>query len=487
MQAPGRFRFLNMTAVVSAAADWDDPRQPRLWRYNLHYFDDLNAHGAPQRSDWHRLLIRRWVKENRPGSGTGWEPYPTSLRLVNWIKWGLQGNRLDSEAVESMAVQTRWLRKRLETHLLGNHLWSNAKALIFSGAFFSGPEADEWLSKGSEIVGTQLREQVLADGGHFERSPMYHALCVEDVLDLVNLAATYPGRVGERLLADLHEIAPRMLHWLRVMTHPDGRISFFNDAAFGIAPEHAELEQYARRLGVGTPGVPLDALQALADSGYVRIARGPAVVICDTGPIGPDHLPGHAHADTLSFEMSIREQRLIVNGGTSTYERSPERQRQRGSAAHSTLVLDGRDSSEVWSAFRVGSRARPLDVRCGSSEDCSWVEGSHDGYRRAGRGSIHRRTWRLEPNMLSVTDRVEGQHASAEVVFHLHPAVRVDGVDGGSASLRLGDGAAVSFTVSGGRIVPVKSKWHPEFGLAVDAHTLLVRLDGRSSVTQIAW
>ena len=138
--------FSDRHPTAVEAADWNRPDWPKLWLYNLHYFDDLVAEGAATRGGWHYELIRRWIAENPPGQGNGWEPYPVSLRLVNWVKWALAGNALGAEAVQSLAVQTRWLRRRLEIHLLGNHIWANAKALVFAGAFFQGEAPSVWLA-----------------------------------------------------------------------------------------------------------------------------------------------------------------------------------------------------------------------------------------------------------------------------------------------------------------------------------------------------
>lgn len=80
-------------------------------------------------------LILRWVEENPPAVGNGWEPYPTSLRIVNWIKWAQAGNLLPESARQSLAIQVRWLSKRVEHHLLANHLFVNAKALAIAGMF----------------------------------------------------------------------------------------------------------------------------------------------------------------------------------------------------------------------------------------------------------------------------------------------------------------------------------------------------------------
>ena len=191
---------------------------PKLWRYNLHYFDDLNAQDAAGRAALHAALLAQWVRENPPARGTGWEPYPTSLRIVNWIKWALAGNELPAECLHSLAVQARHLARRLELHLLGNHLFANAKALVFAGLFFAGDEAQGWLDTGMAILAREVPEQILADGGQFERSTMYHALACEDMLDLINVMRAY----GAPVPADWPVIAARMKDWLAAMCHPDG-------------------------------------------------------------------------------------------------------------------------------------------------------------------------------------------------------------------------------------------------------------------------
>ncbi len=94
------FFFLNQAGSL-AELGWDAPTVEKLWRYNQHYFDDLNAEGSVQRSDWHLALIQNWLQHNPVGQGSGWEPYPISLRIVNWVKWTLAGNTLSDQAVHS--------------------------------------------------------------------------------------------------------------------------------------------------------------------------------------------------------------------------------------------------------------------------------------------------------------------------------------------------------------------------------------------------
>lgn len=84
--APGEFRFLNEQARL-ADVGWNGRGREKLWRYNQHYFDDLCAEDGDRRSAWHLDLLQDWLAANPPGHGDGWEPYPTSLRIVNWIKW----------------------------------------------------------------------------------------------------------------------------------------------------------------------------------------------------------------------------------------------------------------------------------------------------------------------------------------------------------------------------------------------------------------
>lgn len=473
-----RFRFLNLDGELRSAGDWNTPALPKLWRYNLHYFDDLNASDARERKQWHRTLIGRWIAENPACDGIGWEPYPLSLRIVNWIKWALAGDPLDESARHSLAVQVRHLRRRLEHHLLGNHLFANAKALVFAGCCFDGGEAAEWLHCGMAILEREIPEQILADGGHFERSTMYHALAFEDMLDLANLTAAFPDVFAARpAVSALPESIVRMGRWLAAMCHPDGEIALFNDAAMGIAPAPAELFGYAQRLGFACASDVAEDVVWLKDSGYVRVRRGDAVLIADVALVGPDYLPGHAHADTLSFELSIHGQRVVVNSGTSRYGLGPERERERGTAAHSTLEIDGQDSSEVWAGFRVARRAYPLDVAVREDGAAVVVDAAHDGYRRLPGRPLHRRRWVFSNGRLQVHDELTGTFAEAVSRVHFHPAVRLEKVGAGGTARW--EGGAARWQVSGTDAVVAASVWHPEFGVSLPGHCLEMRLDGR--------
>lgn len=492
MTGPRSWVFLNEVGTLDEVG-WDGPQREKLWRYNQHYFDDLNAHGGADRMRWHVSLMEDWVAKNPPGQGNGWEPYPLSLRVVNWVKWALGGAALPPGVQQNLAIQVRWLAGRLENHLLGNHLFANAKALVIAGLFFDGPEADAWLNQGLRVLKREVPEQMLPDGGHFERSTMYHALALEDMLDLVNASDCLGSRLSpaqRRQVAELRQRARALHAWLQAMCHPDGEISLFNDAAFDIAPSVAELDGYARRVLVDVATEAQSPVVHLVESGYVRLACGPAVVLLDVAPVGPDYLPGHAHADTLSFELSVGTQRVLVNSGTSCYGSSDERLRQRGTAAHNTVVVSGQDSSEVWSGFRVARRAYPLGLSIQQSVDATAFEVrcAHNGYARLAGRPIHHRFWRLDAHGLSVTDRVEGPHQSAEARFHFHPDVQVQiGPGQAEGSVTLPDGTVMTWHLDSGQARLDAGTWHPRFGHVERNVCLAVKLDEGVSTSHFRW
>lgn len=479
---PSRLRFLNLEHDLDECG-WDNERIEKLWRYNLHYFDDLNARAEPGRTELQRVLLQRWLREVAPGQGTAWEPYPVSLRVVNWIKWLLRGEPAIDGMIQSLAVQSRWLNGKLEWHLLGNHLFVNAKALYFVGHLFAGDEADGWREAARDILQSQISEQILADGGHFELSPMYHALALEDVLDLINVNLAYPDVQTCRLdTLELRRVAVSMLGWLRALHLTSDRPGFFNDTALGIALPLASLERYAADLGITAPMLPKEGALLLDESGYVRMQRGGALALLDVARIGPDYLPAHAHADTLSFEFAVDQRPVIVNGGTSCYGTSRQRSKERGTASHSTVTVAGRDSSEVWSGFRVGRRARPFGLATRE-----WtVECSHDGYRWMPGSPVHHRRWIMGANDLRVEDQVSAA-LPAIARFLLAPGLRLLESSAGTWSVREGDEEILRMIVDSGEARVTRGECAMEFGKVTAIDCLEVNLVAGSSSLRLEW
>ena len=465
---------------------WDDPAVDKLRRYNLHYFDWLCADAITDDDAVTSALASRWVAENPPTTGTGWEPYPVSLRIVNWIKWLVARDDPHPQLAASLALQARWLKQRLEWHLLGNHLFANAKALIFAGLFFEGAEADAWRATGLAIITSQLNEQQLADGGHFERSPMYHAIFVEDLLDLVNAAESWPTVVATPVVARWRSAAERGLGFLAAMTHPDGEIALFNDAAFGIAPRHEAFAAYADRLGVLYPTPTRVPLVHLRASGYVRVSSGAAVALLDVAPVGPDYLPGHAHADTLSFELSVGGRRFIVNGGTSEYGTGPVRLFERSTAAHSTVEIDGTNSSEVWGGFRVARRARPFGLTIDEGEPLI-IACAHDGYTRLPGKPVHRRCWSFTEDGVTIDDHVSGPPRRSVARYILAPEITIASAGKQRWRLDHNDGPSMTIEVLVGEAAIAEAHYSPRFGTRIATHALEVILDDNRASVSLDW
>jgi uncharacterized heparinase superfamily protein len=432
----GRFTFIGQTRDLGERPDWYWERSPapsHLWRVNLHYHRFLvdavaGALRSPETGDalLNRAasLLNHWSKCCQAGDPRSWEAawssYAVSARLLNsWVARllldGFPGDsaerlrrRLDVHAASGAAFLMRWLELDLE----GNHLLRNATALLAAGRWFEGEIARQWRQTGRRLLLRELERQVLADGFHEERSPMYHATLIEDLL----LAALEPKteRVEDEALRDW---IARLVSALAPVLHPDGEIALFNDSAFGIAAPIATLTSLATDLGVPAAPVTTD----LASAGYYRCGGGPDGLVFDAGRLGPDHLPAHAHCDALSFEYSAGAERLVVDTGVDRYEPGPERDFQRGTAAHATLQIGDLHQGEPFGSFRMGRRPRVEGRRV----DERTLEGRHDGFLPLG---LHRRRlcWN-GPTGFSWIDVVEGAREVAVTIrIGLAPRVTVD-------------------------------------------------------------
>jgi uncharacterized heparinase superfamily protein len=379
--------------------------------------------------------------------------------------------------LRSLAAQCRHLAKRVESHLLGNHVFANAKALLFGGLFFEGTEANRWRRKGAAILLREIREQILPDGGHFERSPMYHSIILEDVLDCIHVMRTYEAG-GDCLRERLSPAAAAMLGFLRDILHDDGGLPFFNDTALGISLPPSELAACADRLGVIAPVPDSTRIVAKPDTG-LWVLRGDRVrMIVDAGRIGPDYLPGHAHCDTLSYEMSVDGRRFVVNSGVYTYQ-GPERSWFRSTAAHSTVRIDGEEQHEIWAAFRVARRGYPRDVTTDDSGESLRFSAAHTGYRRLPGKPLHRRVISHRDHMWSIEDRIEGTGTHrAESYIHLHPDVDVSQTGNSSVRCRLGETTmAIRVTDCDGMTIE-DGFYSPEFGLKLENRVIVLTKTG---------
>lgn len=456
--------------------EWVVGSASKLENYNINYFDFLFGKTTLTSIEVEQLMLN-WIKSNNDYNSIPWHAYPCSLRLVNWIQYLLVQNINNDIINDSILKQAHWLVKNLEFQLLGNHLFVNAKALIFAGLYLEANDSEIMLKKGLVLFNAELREQVLGDGGSFELSPMYHAIMLEDLLDIHGLFSIYKLNDAEAQCHNSVLLAiTKMFSWLSVMCLPNGRYSHFNDSSGGVAPTLDELEKYSLNLSLPANEVSHDGNVLLKSTGYARLQNSQAYLLCDVANVGPDYIPGHAHADTLSFELSLFGTDFIVNSGTSEYGLSEERSRQRSTLAHSTLVINYENSSQTWGGFRVAKRARITALSFDS--DNSIIQGSHNGYERLGFGAIHSRKWQLGRNQLVITDSVSGEGIHLiSIYFHLAPNIKAEIQSSNAIQLTLIDGNTVIFKFDNAlNAMILPSTYHPEFGHCIN--NLVIELSG---------
>ena len=475
------FCFLGQSKRVERGnMSWGCRDMPKLWRYNLHYFDYL--HDLQRSYENKSFLLGDWIQHNPAGTEDAWEPYTVSLRIVNWIKFFLLPNvagieerserSLRREWMQSLYQQALWLEQNIEYHILANHYLKNGVALLFAGVYFQGADAERWFQKGLEILQDELTVQFLADGGHVERSPMYHSICVVDYLDVLNLARNSADVIPCEITGEFAEKVTMALDFLSGICLPDGDIPLFNDSAFGIAPAPSQIFDYAERvIGYKLPQRSTSlSITALSASGYYVCRKASDMIVIDCGPIGPDYQPGHAHCDTLSYELVMDGRRVVVDSGVFDYEPSQERAYARSTRAHNTVVVDGEEQSEVWGVFRVARRARPIKARIEKTEDGAVLfEGTHNGYRRLTGKPIHHRRIRYdEQGSWVVTDELTGSGIhQMETIIHIHPDFTI--VRSGDERFRVeqcGNLIAIVEVLSVSQAAVELGCYFPEFGLS---------------------
>lgn len=455
------FTFLNRAHEFPQEIDWDFSDYGKLWTYNLNYFDFLNQ--QDMEGEEGLRLIREYLSDlsNR---ANGLEPYPTSLRIINWVKFLARHQIRDEEIEEALYRQALHLMKNLEYHLLGNHLLENGFALLFAAVLF--PEAP-FSRKAEDIIRAELDEQILTDGAHFELSPMYHQIILDRLLDSINILQS--NNLFSQLLPVLRDKASVMLGWLRQVTFTNGEIPLVNDAACGIAPTTEQLFAYAKRLGVVPTVRPLGA------SGYRKVEKAGYEMLVDVGQIGPDYIPGHAHSDTFSFVLYVHGRPLIVDTGTSTYETCERRLVERSTAAHNTVQVDGLEQSEVCGSFRVARRAKVSELQEGNGMIRAW----HDGYCRI--GVRHSREFDFAEEGVKIQDFVTSHKKHDTLArIHFHPDVEV-ALEGNCVVA----GPVRIHFAGGDSVILGDYSYAPEFNTLIPAKMVEVSFSG-SLITHIA-
>lgn len=426
--ALGLFRFLQEERVLGRhALNWHLGlvRHGRLWVANLHYHEwayrlaEASLSGerfAPEALRLFHVYVSDWIQQcSLSASGArhlAWNPYVIATRIGWWARalWLLRSNTqrvepdLERAMLRSLYVQAQYLADHLEWDTRGNHLLRDVAGLAWVGRFLTCRHQPCWLDCARRVIRTELSHQFLPDGGHYERSPMYHAAALYDIIHTLILLSD--AEISEAACA----IIGKGLEWLDWMRHPDGEICLFNDAALSLAPSSGYLRKIAPIAGCHASNTSPAGLRWFQDTGMAVWHGRPWTIFFDAGEVGPKEQPGHAHADTLSIECSLNGHRLFVDTGVFHYDPSSERDYARSTSAHNTVTVDGENSSEVWGLFRVGRMARIISAAAHEIRGGFVAEGEHDGYRFLFGSPRHARRLELQSDhTLTVTDRITGR------------------------------------------------------------------------------
>lgn len=441
------FTFLNLShAFKNGIIDWEWMCYGKLWQYNLCYFDFLNQKSLSKEEGID--LIKQFIRSQEVLK-SAIEPYPTSLRVINWIKFVSKHQINDFEITDAIYTQANHVSKRLEYHLLGNHLLENAFCLLHAGCFF---KEKKFLALSKKLLEQELQEQILDDGGHFEQSPMYHQIILFRVLEAIDLVRNneiyfVDGKLSSRRRRELYfmpfkhifrkdltdfsfvgmtniyeleydsfnklleQKASKMLTWLNNITFQNGEIPLLNDSAFGVAPSTSELQALSKALNIQENYIPLSV------SGYRKYTNQRFEVIIDVGNIRSNYQPGHTHADALNVVLYANNIPILVDTGISTYEKNARRQLERSTQSHNTVTFNNENQSQVWGGFRVGQRAN-VDIL---DETDNSIIAQHDGYKKF--GIIHQRQVNVSDYQILIEDIILGTNETAIAHFHFHPDV----------------------------------------------------------------
>ena len=480
----GSYSFLNKTQNIGWPPKWAPSGNGDLWDYNLHYFDwvwGLKHEDA-------KTAVIHWIKENDlSDANLGWDPYPTSLRIINWCGFFIGAHYEEtlgdkiflSELWNSINLQCTWLSARLEKHILGNHYLENGVALFVASSYFKGHQTEKWKKTANAIILTQIPEQIFNDGIHFERSPMYH-LRVTYLLIVIYTLGDHKIRDYIRLFLK------KMLVSLNYLCHPDNEIALLNDSAINIYHTPKHLFTLANDILSDTYKISATGCFALTDSGYYgsKTIDG-SYIICNVGNVNPSYQPGHAHADLFSFELSLQNQRVIVDSGIYDYAESEMRNYCRSTKAHNTVSINRKNQSNVWGKFRMGTRVSPENIKWQTTDEDFTLSAEYFQNSFVSKKTInHRRlfSW-SHKGILDIEDHIHAsEEASIDTMFHLHPNCNI--ISQGEKTITIGYGVGkILFSYNSDQILTLEKSWYcPEFGEKIENITL--KLETKNTIVK---
>lgn len=378
------FNFLNQKKTFLEHIDWNFMGHGKLWNYQLQYMNCLLDEGITQSS---RLELLKSVSLQIISGQLKSEPYPVSLRLINSLIFCSKHSVRDEKIRKAIGIQLSFIKNNIEYHLLGNHVLINYISLSFTSLILQ----DELSFKSyfHKLV-SQLELQIFEDGGHYERTPMYHAQILHLLLGLIYLMNK--KSVAKNEIEVLKLVCGRMMGWYSSISLNGVVLPLFNDTTVSMTPAYEYLQKLSEILFIDSVKLPLRS------SGFRILKNNKVSVIINCGAISPSYQPGHTHSDMLHFVLCFEDKYIIVDTGVSTYTAGIDRLREKSTRMHNTVSYANMDQSQIWSSFRLGKRAHIRILE----EDDSHITAEVKWHN----GMVHKRSFILSKDNLNIEDTV---------------------------------------------------------------------------------
>ena len=446
----GRFAFAGKVVICDRRSPFEMTPPSDEWAVMLLSFSWLRhlraADSAITRANA-RALIDDWINLQGAWHPLGWRHDILARRIICWLSQApfvLQDAdaRFYRRFIRSLSRQVRYLRRSLKQSRDGLPRLQAVIALNYATLCIDGQSGA--LRANARRLIEELRLQILPDGGHISRNP---GALIELLVDLLPLRQLFSSRHLQPPAALINAI-DRMMPMLRFFRHADSNFAQFN----GMGPTPVDLlaTVLAYDDARGTP------VSNAPHSGYQRIDAGETALLIDTGRPPPLALSQEAHAGCLSFELSWKAHRLVVNCGLPAVNKENWRQVARATAAHSTVTVNDVSSCRflesaplrrLLGGSPVVSGPRNVRVTREDNPETSVLIASHDGYG-GNFGAIHHRSLRLaaDGTVLDGEDSITpsaggafpaGQGDEFVVRFHLHPAVKANRLSEGRGVILL--------------------------------------------------
>ena len=413
----GKLTFLHESEQFDWKSSWHFENRSALWNFNLHYFEFLmplvHAYKATGKAEYLQCItdsVNGWIAENQQSNGdAGWASYTIAMRLVYWFAclFALSDDlsaAFKERMTASIYAQYVYLSSHLEKDLLANHYFEDLKALILCAIAFSD---ERMLQKSLEAFKRQLKVQILPDGMHYELSPMYHKIILEDVIRIA-VALRSVNRKDD----EIESYLPRMLDVAYTFEEGLERIPLFNDGGNNVAKSFPALLSAAQTHVGLTPGKK----SMLPSSGYYFFCYKDWKLIVDAGAPGAKEDPGHAHCDAMSFELFRNGKPVLVNCGTYAYQ-CEDRAFFRSTAAHNTVMIQDTEQSECWGNFRMGRGSKTTVLHVDENGISMEMQDQH-------RQTVQR-TIRFENDKLVITDASHNRQIRAWLHLNDFPTEKI--------------------------------------------------------------